>query len=40
MDFESRLKRKHLNDIIQNLKHAGPQVDIDEEEKDENFDQN
>ena len=40
MDFESRLKRKHLNDIIQNLKYGEPQKDIDEEEKDENFDEN
>ena len=40
MDFASRLKRRHLNDIIQYLKHNGLPTDLDEEEKDENFDEN
>lgn len=39
MDYSSRLKRKHLNEIIQYMKHNNiPQYD--EEELDENFNEN
>lgn len=39
MDFSSRLKRKHLNDIVQYMKHNTIPA-YDEEEEDENFTDN
>lgn len=37
MDFSSRLKRRHLNDIIQYIKNSDVKHDVDEEEKDEDY---
>lgn len=39
MDFSSRLKRRHLNDIIQDVKQNGV-PEFDDEERDENFAEN
>jgi len=40
MDFSARLKRTHLNDIIQFMKNNTEPLEFDDEERDENFNQN